>query len=268
MQENSFPKDSNEPYKNEQGLNIGGSTLSDNQIGGQAGHDVNQAGRDLFVINQEARKSAFLLLKSQEGRLTAQFREEFEQISSLISELREQIERQLMATAPESKEKIRDLLSQLQRLADHNSTLESIDEDCSYCLYAAGWLSSQKRSLVRYAVSRTFAPGIAIEPLQSRRFRNIQDLEKRFAMDIEIYLDWLLTYLRSGLVPRDFDKALVNLDFPGQVYKEAFSSILTDLLHPEAISLSVNSTEMLGTYIDRFLIKEDNELNLYLGVTH
>lgn len=263
MQENSLPKDSNEPYKNEQGLNIGDSTLSDNQVGGQAGHDVNQAGRDLFVVNQEAQKNAFLLLKSQEERLIAQFQEEFERISSLISELREQIESQLMATVPESEEKIRDLLSQLQRLADHNSTLRSIDDDYSSCLYAAGWLSSQKRNLVRYAVCRTFAPGVAIEPLQSCRFRNIRDLEKRFAVDVGTYLDWLLTYLRSGLLPRDFDKALVNLDFPGQVYKEAFSSILTDLLDPEAISLSLEPTEMLGTYIDRFLIKEDNGLDLY-----
>ena len=244
-------------------MNIGDSSLSDNQIGGQAGHDVNQAGRDLFVVNQEARKNAFLLLRSQEDRLTAQFREEFERISSLISELREQIESQLMAIVPESKEKIRDLLSQLQRLADHNSTLRSIDDDHSSCLYAAGWLSSQKHNLVRYAVSKTFAPGVAIEPFQSSRLSNIHELEERFAMDVAIYLDWLLNYLRSGLLPKDFDKAWVNLDFPRAVYKDVFSSIVTDLLDPEAISLNLESTEMLATYIDRFLIKEDNGLDLY-----
>ena len=248
-------------------IGIDGSSVAQSQVAGQSGRDTIQAARDLFIVNQSEQKNALEFLKERDSELKSQFAEKLERAAQLIAELRQQVEAQLSTISPEGKTIITELLDQLQSITEHETTLERIEKNMSSCLYAAAWLRTNKTNIIGYAVEQTFAHDNAVKPKQSSSHRSLEELRARFGEDIESYIMWIITYLKDGLTPRSFSES-VYLDFDRESYRRAFSSVISKLLtlttdDLKSVSLEVNSFNMLLRYINRFLINEDNGLDLY-----
>lgn len=119
---------------------------------------------------------------------------------------------------------------------------------------AANWLNKNRKELLQYVRTETFT-----EDYRLRSYSHIQVNEEEirlFCQDLNFYLRWIVHYLAQGLKPRDMPKGVITLALEQKIYIEAFLLIRNKKVGPNT-DLSKEAHEMLLSYINRFLIKQD-----------
>lgn len=251
-----------------QQLDINNARITGSQIGGQASRDMFQAGRDVVssttILNFSRDEDVEFLLKKHEASLKAQFRERLEQISKLIASLQKSLTEQLSLVPIEDKSQVLKILTELRRLTGYKSALENIQDKLRFCVEASLWLNRSKERIASYVTDKVLNGSANICDSKPRQYTPSEILEERFSKDIVVYLTWLVYYLQRGEVPSDdFNKEWVFLDFDSSAYKAAFSAITTDLIDPHVSKLSIDVAETAASYINRFLIDEEGQSNLF-----
>lgn len=249
----------------QQHLGIEQSRLEKTQVGGQAGRDLNLAGRDIYntTVNhgEEDFPSIDDHLRGQEKILKEQFQEKLDAIASLVEELREGIYRALDSVAFGNTERIKDLLDQLAGLAGVEADFEQIQRNRKYYYEAAAWLDENMNILVQYSINHAFIGRDYPPYYDSKNAFIVRNSEARqsFGEDIKAYFAWIKLHLLTTTIPRNFDKKHVKLFFQDDVYKNAFTKIKYDAIGSAHNSgeLSAMASQVLIRYINRFLLKRD-----------
>ncbi|MEM9814800.1 MAG: hypothetical protein AAF827_00065 [Cyanobacteria bacterium P01_D01_bin.6] len=191
-------------------------------------------------------------------RLEEDFRSKFRSISALIDDLEISLKRTIDELQPEELARRVDILEEYKRISEYKEELESIDEDSQACEEASRWLDRNRKQLIGYVVENIFDDKYSL-----KRFKEVQvsaEAAKLFCQDIDSYFRWLGHYLRMGITPEDMPRGVISLALPSQIYMEAFKLVRNDKVSMNC-GLSGRAITMLTSYINKFLIKRDLDLD-------
>lgn len=257
------------PQNPDQNIGISGGDLDNVQLGGQAGNDIYQAGGHVIkdstlilnsISEDVTRQKVLSLLKQREDSLKTDFQEILKHVGKLISELRQVLESQLQAMPPESSERISRLVEEIKQITNYQFAIESIEDDLDSCFEAADWLRENIKEISVFTASSMFHRSGFLVYLKTPNLSR-GDVEKRFESDIRVYLEWIYKYIRDGAEPEnDLDKEdSINFDFDAEAYREAFIFITDEVIDPRFSKLSDAAANMLASYVNNFLINDDNQ---------
>lgn len=202
---------------------------------------------------------------SSEDKLHTEFRRKLDRVSELIEELKHQIDCQKKFLPAENSKKLIEIVERIQKVTTYETELKSILEDIESCIEAGIWLLHSTDYI---------ANGISSAILEQAKTTNLIDnsykgdlsrkeLQRRLFHDVKEYLIWIQKYIRDGTTPRnDFARELVNLDFAEDVYKQGFELIIDEFVNPASSQLSTNAADMLASYINIYLIDDDENWKL------
>ena len=260
------------PQKHSQDINISGGELHDVDLGGQAGRDIYRANGHVikdstFVLNnlseQTSKQEILSIIRKRENDLKVSFQGTLKKVGKLISELRLLLEDQLQSIPDDSNQRISKLIEEIERLSHYQSTIESIDDELEACYEAADWLRKNRREIADLTTRSMLRKGGFLAYLKTPGL-SVNTMESRFSADIKVYLEWIHKYIRDGVEPEnDIDKEEdLNFDFASEAYKEAFIFITDEIIDPKFSNLSDISANMLASYVNNYLIDDDNHWGL------
>lgn len=191
-------------------------------------------------------------------RLEEDFKEKFNSISLLVNSLEISLKQMIDQLHPEELENRVALLEEYRRVLEYKEELESIDDDIQACEEAADWLDRNRKQLISYAIEQIFCDGYRLRKFGGIRIE--QEVAKFFCQDLDSYFRWIGHYLRMGTDPEEIPKGVISLVLPPQIYLETFQIIRNDRV-AVGYGLSERAVVMLTSYINKFLMKRDLDLD-------
>ncbi|MEO0533738.1 MAG: hypothetical protein AAF215_07705 [Cyanobacteria bacterium P01_A01_bin.123] len=186
-------------------------------------------------------------------KLEEDFKEKFEFISNLIDDLETTLRHTVEQLKPQELTSRAALLEEYNRLLKYKDRLKGIDANVQASEEASNWLDRNRKQLVNYAKLE-----ILDDKYKARKIS--KHTVQLFCQDLDFYLRWAGHYLRLASPPKDMPKGVIALVMPSQIYIEAFKFIRNEKIST-TVGLSGRAVVMLRSFINRFLIKRDLELD-------
>lgn len=260
-----------------QELGIKGSRVENTEIS-QAGRDSYKADGNITtaqylqknyyiqkVISSGSKNKGDLeTLKELEQAVKSKYSEKFIQVAGIVSELREQIEKQLSMLPDSYQDEALKLLDDLETIVGDENDIDDMREELEIYRRASNWLYGKVNHLINIASAEIFSGKyqyllksrktlLGIPKIRERAIHSTA-VQDRFSNDLNAYLGWILSYMPNGSNPNNFNSSFVYLDFEDAVYKQAFEIIKDAGIEPEISGLSVDEASIIARYINKFII--------------
>lgn len=187
------------------------------------------------------------------------FQDKFNDVVTIVEKLKDQVLRSLEKLHPEEVSKKLELLEEFKRLVEYEASLKAIDEKMRASEEASIWLFERRKELVLFV-----RDNIIGENSELNSFKGVvvsSEQVNQFCQDIAFYLLWIGQSLAMGQTPISMPKGIITLALPTDVYREAFKLIRNNKVSTQ-YGLSERAVIMLRSYINRFLIKRQLQLDV------
>lgn len=219
-----------------------------------------EAVRILFINIRVQEENRFLeqrVTKLQKDFLG--FQDKFNDVVTIVEKLKDQVRHNLEKLPPEELSTRLELLEEFKRLVEYEASLKAIDEKMRASVEASVWLFERRRELVLFVRDNIIGGNSELKSFKGV----VVSLEQvnQFCQDIDFYLLWIGQSLAMGQKPTSMPKGIITLALPTDIYREAFKLIRNNKVSTQ-YGLSERAVSMLRSYINRFLIKRQLQLDV------